>query len=141
MSNHSKTSNELIGYKLRALYPELAKELTSSQMLADLSLIPTIYETHFKNAPKSEDERFNGRLIFVGVILKLYDPDTLEGWKRNMVKGIRNQLAGIIGVTPTAISNHIGTVQNYMLIYQKFKDKVENLSKEIAEVYRPKQEA
>jgi len=138
MKNHHKTSNELLGFKLRALYPELARDLTNVQILSDCSLLPEIYNRYFRNYPENKSERIKGSYLFVAVILKLYDPDMLQGWKRNMIHGLRNPIAELLEVSPNAISNQIITVQNYMLIYQKFKDRVEVLSKEIAEIYSKK---
>jgi hypothetical protein len=118
--------DSILGYKLRVLYPELVKELEKKPRLSDISAIPELIKTYYDPAD---------RLVFLAVILNLYDPDVLAGWKRNLCRGIRSQLAELFDVSPTAISNTVGTAQNYMLIYKNFKDKVERLSNEIAEIY------
>jgi hypothetical protein len=125
-----KASDVLLGRKVRTIYPDLARELEREPKLTDISLIPQIIKTHYRPS----DDRF----IFLGAILNLYDPDVLDGWKRNLCKGIRPKMAELFGVTHTAISNNVATIQNYMLIYKKFKDSVEQLSDEIEETYKPK---
>lgn len=127
MTPHSQKSNALLGYKFRVLYPDLVQELERKPRLTDTSLIPQIIKSHYRTD--------DNRLIFMGAILNLYDPDVVGGWKRNLCRGIRSQLSDLFKVSPTAISNNVATVQNYMTIYKKFNDGVERLSNEIAEIY------
>lgn len=128
MNKYSLESNAILGYKLRFLYPDLAKELERKPKLIDTSLIPQIIKSHYRPG--------DNRLIFIGAILYLYDPDVVEGWKRNLCRGIRSQLADFFKVSPTAISNNVTTVQGYMMTYKKFKDDVERLSNEIYAIHQ-----
>lgn len=127
MAQHSQASNAILGIKLRYLHPDLAQELERKPRLADTSLIPQIIKSHYR----PDDDR----MIFMGAIINLYDPDVVGGWKRNLCRGIRSQMSELFKVSPTAISNNVTAIQNYMMIYKKFNDGVERLSNEIAEIY------
>ena len=124
-------NNEILGRKVRELYPEIAEKLTVIAALSDLELITDIHDQYF-----SSEQSTKSKLIFVSVILNLYDPDVLSGWKRNLCKGVRHRLASMFCVSDTAISNNIQTVRNYYTIYRKFKTEVDYFSKEISKQYQ-----
>ncbi|MDP2334859.1 MAG: hypothetical protein Q8N05_00115 [Bacteroidota bacterium] len=128
---------ETLGRKVKELHPDLASELMRKPKLTDTGLIPEIIKSHYqgKIEGKCAGRINDGKDVFIGAILQLYDPDVLSGWKRNLRRGIRSQLANLFDVSPTAISNHIKTLQGNWLIYRKYQEKVERLSNEIAEIY------
>lgn len=119
-----------IGRKVAALYPELVKEMMVSPALEDINLIPEIFSNHFKDPSDSEK-----RMVFIGVILSLYDPDVLAGWKPTLKYGIRTQIAKIYSVGETVISHNLQTVRNYYLIYKKYKSQVDTITNQIKEEY------
>lgn len=121
---------EILGRKVSELYPNIAKELVKSPQLCDISLIEEIHDQHF-----SDKQSAKSKLIFIAVILQLYDPDVLSGWKRNLCRGIRNHIAILFSVSDTAISNNIQTVRNYYAIYRKFKTEVDYFSDLISKEY------
>jgi len=121
---------EILGRKVAELYPVITKELVRTPIFCDVSLLTEIHNQHF-----SDRKGAKSKLIFIGVILQLYDPDVLSGWKRNLCRGIRSQLAMLFNVSDTAISNNIQTVRNYYMIYKKFKTEVDYISDEISKQY------
>lgn len=123
---------EILGRKVSELYPEIAKELIKSPQLCDISLIEEIHDHHF-----SENQSAKSKLIFIAVILQLYDPDVISGWKMLCKSsGIRSKLAILLNVSCPQISNHIQTVRNYYTIYRKFKTEVDYFSDLITKQYQ-----
>jgi len=122
---------EILGRKVAELYPNITKELVKTPTLSDVTLLTEIYHQQFSIRSDAKS-----KLIFIGVILHLYDPDVLSGWKRNLCRGIRSQLAMLFNVSDTAISNNIQTVRNYYMIYKKFKTEVDYISEEISKQYQ-----
>ena len=119
----------ILGRKVVSIYPEIAKNLTIEPLLSDLRLIPLIFE---KMPLKCEKD---ARFIFIGVILSLYDPDVLNGFKTNLRYGVRGELAKIFKISETVISHNLQTVRNYYMIYRKFKTSVDYISHQISEEY------
>ena len=122
---------EILGRKVAELYPEIAEKLRVESKIKDLELISEIHDLYFNSTDSSKSKH-----IFIAIILNLYDPDVLTGWKRNLYKGVRHRLAGMFSVSDTAISNNIQTVRNYILIYRKFKTEVDYFSTEISKQYQ-----
>ena len=89
-----------------------------------------IFNIHFKDQSDS-----NSRYTFIAVILSLYDPDILQGWKVNLKYGIRKQIALLYSVDETVISHNLQTVRNYYAIYRNFKKSVDYISDQIKEQY------
>ena len=121
---------EILGRKVAELYPDIAEKLIVSPVLSDTGFITEIKEIYF-----SDSQSTKSKLVFIAVILNLYDPDVLSGWKRNLCNGVRHILASLFGVSDTAISNNIQTVRNYYTIYRKFKTEVDYFSSEIGKEY------
>lgn len=134
--NKPTISDAMLGLKVRTLHPDLAEELLKSPRLKDAQLVPEIFNRVSEIDITGNRYAFNKTHLIVAVILHLYDPDVLEGWKRNLCRGVRSQLSACFDVCDTAISNNIMTVKNYYLTYRKFKEKVDLISDEIAEHYK-----
>lgn len=124
---------EILGRKVAELYPDIAQKLIVHSVLSDPELITELRELYFEHIDSTKS-----KLVFIALILNLYDPDVLTGWKRNLCKGVRHTLAGMFSVSDTAISNNIQTVRNYYAIYRKFKTEVDYFSSEISKVYAGK---
>jgi len=125
---------ETLGRKVAELYPDIAKQLHVKPDLNDLSIIQQIFDSRFKDNPDT-----NKRFIFIGVVLSLYDPDILRGWKQYLNRGIRRELSSICGVSETAISHNLQTVKDYYNIYVTFKKSVDYISALIKEEYASKE--
>tara|TARA_R110002050_G_C8959767_1_gene514191 strand:+ start:6985 stop:7359 length:375 start_codon:yes stop_codon:yes gene_type:complete len=118
---------EILGRKVATYYPEVAKELSGEPALTDFDLIPEIFKNHFE-AKELEN------LAKIAIIVKLYDPDALDGWKL-LKRGILPRLALLLGVKTCTISNHVTSARGYMLVYQGFKNTVEGTANKIAAYY------
>lgn len=125
---------ETLGRKVAELHPDIAKQLVVIPTLCDLSFISQIFDAKFR-----ESKEPNARFVFIGVILSLYDPDVLSGWKSNLKCGIRKKLANIYSVDDTVISHNLQTVRNYYMIYRNFKKSVDYISSQIKEEHASKE--
>ena len=122
--------------KVRVLYPDLVNELEREPRIKDIGFMPKVCQTIEKiELPDNGRYSFNRNHLIIGVVLCLYDPDVLEGWKTKLNRGIRGKLATYFNVCPTAISNHIVTVRGYYQTIKKFKDYTDSISNQIAEFY------
>ncbi len=127
----AETNYEILGRKVKMLYPEIAEKLISKPVLSDIEKIPDIFCTcHF-----NQNTDHKTKLFFIAVILKLYDPDVLAGYKRNLSKGIRGRIAVLFGSSETAISNNIKTVRDYYSVLRWFYSDVNYIYQEISKVY------
>lgn len=126
---------EILGRKVAILHPDIAERLNSSPKLTDVLLVSEIFRRVSETELSGNRYNFNHTHLIIGVILNLYDPDVLEGWKRNLCRGVRSQLALCFNVCDTAISNNIQTVRGYYLTYRKFKESVDYISAQISEEY------
>ncbi len=124
---------QILGRKFYVLYPELAgKHINESEpILTDINLIDEIFHEHFSKAKFN----YQTRLTFIAVVLKLYDPDMLGGWKTKLCIGVRSRLSQLAGVRDEAISNNLRIVRNYYEIYKGFKEKVDYFTREITNQY------
>lgn len=122
---------EILGRKVAELYPDIAEQLTVRARITDMELISEIHDQYLNSESSTKN-----KLIFIGIILSLYDPDVITGWKHNLCKGVRHRLASLFSVSDTAISNNIQNVRNYYAIYKKFKIEVDYISNEISQRYQ-----
>lgn len=124
---------EIIGRKLKVFDPATFKELNDIPKLSDISVICQILEDISCLQFKSN---FTKEYIYLAIILKLYEPDVLNGWKRGMAKnGLRPILSDYFACCTSNISNYIPRVRNCYLIYKVFKEEVDYIALEIGEKY------
>ena len=124
-----KTNYETLGRKLTKLYPHIAQQLSPIKpIFSDMFKIRNIW---FIVCNEKYD--YSSRAIFIGVVLSLYDPEVLAGFKLKLKTGIRSELAFILNSKETIISHNIRTVKNYYEIYSDFKKTVDSISTQIVE--------
>lgn len=127
-----KTNYETLGRKLTKLYPHIAQQLSPIKpIFSDICIIKEIWERLC-----NEKYEYSSRAIFIGVVLNLYDPEVLAGFKLKLKTGIRSELAFILNSKETIISHNIRTVKNYYEIYSDFKKTVDSISTQITENVR-----
>ena len=120
---------ETLGRKVAVKYPELVEELLVPPLLTNKDLIPEVLNKQFAG---KEIEKYE----VIAVVLRLFDPEVLEGYKSKVMPGTRTNLSNYFGVSGTAISNNVASIKNYWHVYRKFKEKVEDMAFEIAGKYQ-----
>lgn len=112
---------DVLGRKLLKQYPYIANQLIIQPRLTNLNLVPEIFQ-HFND--RIDESQRDKTLIFLAVVVKLYDPDVIDGWKPRLIKGLRQQLSMTIGIQPTQISHLLQKVRDYSIIYADFANRV-----------------
>ena len=117
---------ELIGRKLVARYPFIAKELMDHSAFEDLEVIPDIFKRFHVLVPpaRNKKESTEHRLLFIATIVMMYDPDYFDGFKRNILCNLRKVFAKVFDCDPTQISHNLKSVKNYHDVYPEFRYKV-----------------
>ena len=69
---------------------------------------------------------------FVAIVVKHVDPTYCRS-KKNLKKGVRDELAELFACDATHISHILKNVKDYLIIYKEFRYRVEYLYTEIFE--------
>jgi len=125
---------KILGQKLIEKHPEIAKDLVNRAVLYDLGIIPEITDIIFCHDKIQGINDFEKREIILAVILKLYDPDHLEGYKK-MKSGLRGSIAILFKCSPTRITHLSQKVNNLLSIYKDFEVNVDYFVNLIIEKY------
>ena len=111
---------DVLGKKLLQQYPYIANQLIIQPKLTSTSLIPDIHDLFEEQFKTNQRDK---QLVFICVIVRLYDPDALEGYKP-LKKGLRKILSETLNLYPTQISHHLQKVRDYLPIYADFANHV-----------------
>ncbi len=114
---------ELLAKKLIIKHPELARELINAPKLEDTTFLPEIRKAIESDERLKGASKYEKRDAVIAVILTLYDPDHLEGYKK-MRNGLRLSLSKLFSCNPVIISYLSKKVNNLLVIYTDFKDDV-----------------
>ena len=76
------------------------------------------------------------RKKFIFIILALYSPSTLVGYKIRI--GLRDRISKVTGLVGTAISHNIDDLLFYYSLYASFQDDVDNMYGYIMERLAPR---
>jgi hypothetical protein len=127
------TDFAILGKKVLKNYPFMANELIAIPDVFELELIPCFYDEYnsIQADPENKHEVIRHRIIFIAAIVKLYDPDYYDGYKKNMKNGLRKQLSDTLNCKPSTISDSYKTVKDYMSIYPDYNDEVAYIYSEL----------
>lgn len=102
--------------------------------LHDVSLIPQIFRIfcdHNKIKPSDfpclrKTDNIYMRLVFIAIIIKLYNPEVLNYYSANRVKrsSIRKELAKVLNAQPSWVSQKVKIVCFHLDIYDQFANDV-----------------
>ena len=116
--------DRILGAKLKDRYPDIAKSLVSEPILFDLDLLPRIKEIIESDIRVSEKGEFERKELIVAVILKLYDPYHLEGYKK-MKRGLPKAISELFPHSSKSLISHLSRkVNNLISIYRTFEQDV-----------------
>lgn len=127
---------KLIYNKLQAKYPEIAKELIPENPILDNLQMLAVFTAFCRTkgivtfSMPIEEKRYT-RDLFVGVFVRFFDPDYLDGYKKKLRKGLRAKMASLIGGQERRISYNLKNVKDYMKIYKDFREEVEHIYKRV----------
>lgn len=123
-----KINYSQLGRSLVKKHPDLAKELieSSKPVFDNFDLIPILRDIYdqYTDQPECTKETTEYRLIFIAVIIRLYDPDAIGNGKRYMRAGLRIKLSETLELSPCRISNLFQMVRDYFHIYSSFTNRV-----------------
>ena len=125
-----RLSDKLFRKKVQKLYPEVAEEVEQSPALTDASLIPELYRRFAKvvKQPLTKgSELYEFRALFIGVALKMYDPDYLEGYKKKVMDGLRDELSSLFGIDGSTCPWWMSQVAGRIRIYKEMAETVQEV--------------
>lgn len=115
-------------------------KMLSKPAIDDFSYITDIYAWAKEYLEKSEvPKRISNpvhRKKFIFIILALYSPSTLVGYKIRI--GLRDRISKVTGLVSTAISHNIDDLLFYYSLYASFQDDVDNMYGYIMERLAPR---
>ncbi len=98
---------EILYRKLDKKYHHIVEELVQFPKVENLGLLPKIKRVVYSSPLISFKRENLKKEYFVAVVLTLYDPDHLKGYKK-IRSGLRVEISKQLGCSPTLIS-HIST--------------------------------
>ena len=121
-----KINYEILVRKVKKHYPHIYEELILIPEVMDFNYINTVFD-YFVSIGKNPRKIGDNKLIFIAVIVKLYDPDVFSGDKKNLRNGLRAKLAMVLHSEPSTISHGLKTSKNYFEIYVLFREEVNTI--------------
>lgn len=121
-----------IGRKLEKLYPYLAKELLTVPDCTEVKMIDQLFAKYatIQSKPSTKSEETHFKLVFIGAILKLYDPDFYD-IKKQIKSGLRKNISKTLSCDASLISHNLKIVKNYMDVYPAFRNEVSYIHSEL----------
>lgn len=139
MNNLSSLDYRNIGIMLYKLHPETARHVlkqveNTKPLKTDFSEIPELFTRfcklkgiagiNFSTRTRTKKEYVNLRLIFIGVIIKLYNPELISLPQTKMKRKLQAQLSKVLKVNNTWISQSVSTVLVRLNVYEDFSNDV-----------------
>lgn len=116
-------------------YPSIVQELTPKPVLNNFKSIPDLLNRYCELSGSTIDDvrknRNNERLVFIAVVVKAFDPISIDDIENLLPRGLRIVLSDVLHCHTTQISNSIQTVRTFMKIYADFRDRVSYFYSEI----------
>lgn len=125
-------SDKVFRKKVERLYPEIAGKVTETPQFSDTGKVPYLFGlfSELFGISKSELDS-EAKILFAGIILKLYDPDFISGFRKKVRDGLRPAVASIFGIEENAATWWFGNASARLRIYRDFAEAVESASTKI----------
>lgn len=128
-------SDKIFRKKVEKLYPDIANQMVRIPILTDTSFIPELYR-RFSDIVNSYEatkgSEFNElRALFIGVALKMYDPDYLDGYKYKVVNGLNDEISQLFNIEKSTCSWWISQVSGRIRIYKEMAEAVQEIIAEL----------
>ena len=137
MNTLSSNDYRNIGIMTHQLSPDLALKLLEDlerikPLRTDISEIPDLFTKFCKlkgiasidSATRTKKEYVYLRLVFLAIIIKLYNPDVISLSKTKMRRQLAIHLSKVLKVHRTWISQSVGTVVVRLSVYEDFENDV-----------------
>ena len=115
--------------KVQAQYPEIASRIIEKPLLTDISKIENLYHIFSKIVGLPNKSKSLGvedvRTLFIAVILKMYDPDYFNGYKRKVMDGLRTEVAKLFDVGVNYVSDMFSLAVGRIKIYKDMEKSVD----------------
>ncbi len=127
-------NEKYIARALKDKYPEIFAGLVEEPAEFDTSIIPGLWGKYIKlkNRPKAQRALTLYNSLFVGTIVRMFDPYCFLGYKK-MQYGLCVLLAELLGVQKVVISKYIETYRSFHGLYSEFKKDAEYIYSELEE--------
>jgi hypothetical protein len=126
-------SDKVFRRKVEKLYPEIAESVTNSPIFTDVDSISGLYNCFVRLVKPLKDSDNEFRVLFFGVILKLYDPDYVAGFRKKVKDGLRPVMAKLFCIEEETVSWWFSQVKGRMLIYKDIADNIDVICHKLTE--------
>lgn len=123
-------SDKVFRKKVERLYPEIAGKVTETPQFSDTGKVPYLFGVFSELFGISELDS-EAKILFAGIILKLYDPDFISGFRKKVRDGLRPAVASIFGIEENAATWWFSNASARLRIYRDFAEAVESASTRI----------
>jgi len=113
--------------RLKEAYPEVYEEIKALLEGLDISCIPDI-ERYFVETHGAIEGKNKG--LFILIVVILVDRPLYLGVSV-MKRGVRNELARVAGLIPTAVSHQYKSTKDYYDVNKRFREEVNTLADSI----------
>lgn len=124
---------------LQNRYPSIAGEITQDPVETDLREIKNLLKlyTELKGYSLSDvyKNREQSRMVFVALIIRIYDPLFYVDEEKRLKHGLRPELTRQLRCHETWISHLLQTVRTYMRAYPAFRKEVDYLYSRVIDHY------
>jgi len=124
-------SDKVFRRKVEKLFPEVAEKVTISPLFKDTENIFSIYNSFKRLVIPLNDSDNEFRVLFFGVILKLYDPDYVAGFKKKTIDGLRPVMAKLFDISEESVSWWFSQAVGRMSVYKNIADNIELICHEL----------
>lgn len=126
-------SDKVFRRKVEKLFPEVAEQVTIRPLLTDFNNISCLYNCFVRLVKPLKDSDNEFRVLFFGVILKLYDPDYVAGFKKKTIDGLRPVMAKLFDISEESVSWWFSQAVGRMSVYKNISDNIDMISRELVE--------
>jgi hypothetical protein len=125
------TTDRVFRRKVQAKYPEIAKQIVRKPLLSDVNDIDNLFSIYtslvrLSEKPKSS-EIVDFRTLFLVIVLKFYDPDYVDGFKKKAMDGIRGKIASLFDVDLNYVSVLFSTAISRVQTYKEITDSADRI--------------
>lgn len=120
--------------KVQDKYPDIASRIIEKPILNDVKYVCELYDIFFlivlpHKVKSSEINDF--RTLFIAVMLKMYDPDYFNGYRKKVKDGLRPAVAKLFDIDLNYVSVLFTNVIDRVRIYKEVAESVDRIYEKI----------
>jgi len=122
-------TDKMFRRKVQDKYPDIALKIIEKPVLSDVGYVCELYDI-FSLIVKRQTESFevnDFRTLFIAVMLKMYDPDYFNGYRKKVKDGLRPAVAELFDVDLNYVSVLFTNAVDRVRIYKEIAESVDKI--------------